>query len=156
MTGRKILCLILGIFILSTTACKASPKVESTENALGSLARENIQHSVLNTPFSAVVRYINEQRIPGNYEDFIVYTLEVEDVIRGSDFKTLTYEMVVEKGESSELTKEAVIISLCHDEEGFYWPGTGSQFPLTGDLLDAAKKVARQADNKQTVFAYCE
>lgn len=69
---------------------------------------------------------------------------------------TLTYEMVVEKGESSEMSSAPVIISLCHDEEGFFWPGTGSQFPVTSDLLATAKTAAQNVDMNQAAFDYCE
>jgi hypothetical protein len=61
-----------------------------------------------------------------------VYQVRVIENIRGPKLKKLTYYSIAEKGEDpSSTTPERVILTLCKNHEGFYWPGTGAQFLRT-------------------------
>ncbi|MGL1097760.1 hypothetical protein ACSTD2_19855 [Vibrio vulnificus] len=49
-----------------------------------------------------------------------------------------------------------VIITLCSDNDEYYWPGVGAQFSAAISFVQAAKNSASQVDKHQSHFAFCD
>jgi len=85
-----------------------------------------------------------------------VYQVRVIESIRGPKLKELSYFLVAEKGETPSLTKEPVILTLCKDAEGFYWPGVGAHFPRTDSARALVDTMRPQLRADQVEFADCD
>jgi hypothetical protein len=85
-----------------------------------------------------------------------VYHVRVIENIRGPKLKKLSYFAIAEKGEDPGLTKEPVILTLCKDKEGYYWPGTGAEFARTKSARALVDKMRPELSADQKVFAQCE
>ena len=102
---------------------------------------ENLADALRETPFSAVVQRLRVDVIPLDSDEVkFVYQVRVIENIRGPKLKKLTYSSIAEKGEDPSSATEPVILTLCKDHEGFYWPGTGAQFRLTKETHALATK----------------
>jgi hypothetical protein len=109
------------------------------------------------TPFSAIVQKLHVDVVPlGSDEVKFVYQVRVIENIRGPKLQKLTYNLIAEKGEDpGTLTTEPIILTLCKNQEGFYWPGTGAQFPRTKETTAVVEKVRHELKADQKVFAQC-
>jgi hypothetical protein len=118
---------------------------------------ENLTNALRETPFSAVVQKLRVDVVPLDSDEVkFVYQVRVIENIRGPKLKKLTYYSIAEKGEDpSSTTPEPVILTLCKDQEGFYWPGTGAQFPRTKETTAVVEKVRHELKADQKVFAQC-
>ena len=86
-----------------------------------------------------------------------VYELEVLETIRGPELETLTYGAIVEAGEGTDSNTEPYLLTLCpNEEEGYYWPGVGANFPATDAMLAVAREVRAALPADQSVFADCD
>jgi hypothetical protein len=136
----------------ATPASVSEPQLSEGE----SLLLENLANAVRDTPFSAVVQHLRVDEVPlGSDEVKAVYHVRVVEHIRGPKLQELSYFAVVEKGEDTSFTKEPVILTLCKGKEGFYWPGTGAQFPRTKNTAAVVDKLRPELGSDQKVFAQC-
>ena len=125
---------------------------------------EGLIASIENTPYLALVEHIDVKVIQrldidttDDYsEETQVYTVKVLKTFRGEKLSNLEYRMIVETGESVNLPKEPVIIALCKNEEGFYWPGVGSQFPLDDQTEKTIEETLGSINKAQKDFEFCE
>jgi hypothetical protein len=93
---------------------------------------ENLTNALRDTPFSAVVQYIRKDVTPLEDDEVkVTYQVRVLEPIRGPKLEKLSYFAVVEKGEDTSFEKRPVILTLCKGKQGYYWPGTGAEFPRT-------------------------
>jgi hypothetical protein len=121
-----------------------------------SLLLENLADALRETPFSAVVQHLRVDVVPfGSDELKLVYQVRVLEHIRGPKLQKLSYFAIVERGEDTGFTKEPVILTLCTGKDHFFWPGTGAQFPRTGNTLALIDKVRPELRADQKVFAQC-
>ena len=81
---------------------------------------------------------------------------KVLDGVRGHITTNITFGMYTEVGDSPKIGIDPIIITLCHDEQGYYWPGTGSEFKATQEQTLLAKEAAKNLPDKQRVFAHCD
>ncbi len=110
---------------------------------------EAFTEMVQGTSFTAVVKHYRIDSFPIKNNDSsddcsekrIVLHAEVIKQFKGIAKKNITYDMVVEKGESVILKKEPQIICLCLSDGTYYWPGTGSVFPVKEVLINKAKEI---------------
>jgi hypothetical protein len=122
-----------------------------------SLLLENLANALRDTPFSAVVQHLRVDVVPlGSDEVKFVYQVRVLENIRGPKLKKLTYYSIAEKGEDPNSATEPVILTLCKDKEGYYWPGTGAQFPRTKNTSAVVDKLRPELNAEQKLFEQCE
>jgi hypothetical protein len=143
----------------SETKPPATPAAVAQPQAIegDALMLRNLEDALRETPFSAVVQHLRVKVIPlGSDEVKFVYDVRVIENIRGPKLKKLSYFAIAEKGEDPGLTKEPVILTLCKDQEGFYWPGTGAEFPRTKSARAVVDKLRPELSADQKVFEQCE
>ncbi|EGQ8024392.1 hypothetical protein [Vibrio vulnificus] len=121
--------------------------------------KDFLSTAILGTPYSAVVKHTDVKVLNSNALEFDtkhVYTAEVINTIRGHEQGAITYTMFVEYGEDAVLDTSPVIITLCVDDSGYYWPGVGAQFYVSEPLVQYAEKIVKSVDINQSYFSHCE
>ncbi|WP_199460014.1 hypothetical protein [Vibrio owensii] len=121
------------------------------------VANERLQTAVEETPYSAVVVLTGFEGPEKDGEDnYYKVKAKVLDGVRGHITTNITFDMYTEVGDSPKIRIDPIIITLCHDEQGYYWPGTGSEFKATQEQTLLAKEAAKNLSDKQRVFAHCD
>lgn len=158
---------LLFIMFLAT-ACEAEPDSNGVDTKLTDAEIHQqlkyMQQTFKDTPYAALVKITSVKVIDlpdddpnDDYaEQKLVYQANVIDTYRGAKRSQLSYEMIVEKGDSVEPNDEPFILTLCQSQDGFYWPGVGASFSADKRLIALAKKLISQLDNKQTSFMACD
>ena len=112
--------------------------------------------AVAETPYSAVIRHTEAKVIEGTDGSQHLYYAEVTDTIRGEHRDRIHYVMSAEPDEALSLDDAEVLITLCINDDGFYWPGTGAQFPAHEQLIQRAKNHVLSASTNQSHFSQCD
>ncbi|TMX35307.1 hypothetical protein DA096_07615 [Vibrio rotiferianus] len=121
------------------------------------VANERLQTAVEETPYSAVVLLTGfEGPEQDGGDNYYKAQAKVLNGIRGQITTNITFDMYTEVGDSPKIGIDPIITTLCHDEQGYYWPGTGSEFKATQEQVLIAKEAAKNLPDKQIVFAHCE
>ncbi|WP_260869975.1 hypothetical protein [Vibrio jasicida] len=121
------------------------------------VANERLQTAVEETPYSAVVILTGfEGPEKDGGDNYYKVKAKVLDGVRGHITTNITFGMYTEIGDSPTIGIDPIIITLCHDEQGYYWPGTGSEFKATQEQILLAKEAAKNLSDKQRVFAHCD
>lgn len=121
------------------------------------VANERLQTAVEETPYSAVVVLTGfEEPEKDGGDNYYKVQAKVLDGVRGHITTNITFDMYTEVGDSPKIGIDPIIITLCHDEQGYYWPGTGSEFKATQEQILLAKEAAKNLSDKQRVFAHCD
>lgn len=113
-------------------------------------------NAVAETPYSAVIRHTDAKVIEGTDGSQHLYYAEVTDTIRGEHRDRIHYVMSAEPEEALSLDDAEVLITLCINDDGFYWPGTGAQFPAHEQLIQRAKNHVLSASTNQSHFSQCD
>ncbi|PHS62694.1 MAG: hypothetical protein COB09_14240 [Thalassobium sp.] len=113
-------------------------------------------NAVAETPYSAVIRHTDAKVIEGTDGSQHLYYAEVTDTIRGEHRDRIHYVMSAEPDEALSLDDAEVLITLCINDDGFYWPGTGAQFPAHEQLIQRAKNHVLSASTNQSHFSQCD
>lgn len=120
------------------------------------VANERLQTAVEETPYSGVVILTGfEGPEKDGADNYYKVQAKVLDGVRGHITTNITFGMYTEVGDSPKIGIDPIIITLCHDEQGYYWPGTGSEFKATQEQILLAKEAAKNLSDKQRVFAHC-
>ncbi|AYO14023.1 hypothetical protein D0812_06165 [Vibrio owensii] len=120
------------------------------------VANERLQTAVEETPYSAVVILTGfEGPEKDGGDNYYKVQAKVLDGVRGHITTNITFDMYTEVGDSPKIGIDPIIITLCHDEQGYYWPGTGSEFKGTQEQILLAREAAKNLSDKQRVFAHC-
>ena len=134
------------------------------EVALGPELQAGITSAVTATPYVALVQLTDNTRLqplsdedPGTTspEIRIEYVADVLETLRGAEHKQIRFYQIVEQGEAPMAMPSPMIITLCHDSTGYFWPGTGSVFPYSESTLNFAKAAAKAQPDSETIDAYC-
>lgn len=158
---KFVFCLLAA---LVTASCTNAAENEVDSSIGQSDVHAALEMAVSNTPYSALVRLFKIERtaVPDDdtsddlAEDQLTVHAQVLETFKGPKLKQLRYAMVVERGEAMDIPKEPVIVTLCKEDEQYYWPGTGSSFPADTDLVRAAVEAAEKSDGEQSDFTYCQ
>ena len=122
-----------------------------------SVANERLQTAVEETPYSAVVVLTGfEGPEQDGGDNYYKVQAKVLDGVRGHITTNITFDMYTEVGAPPKIGIDPIIITLCHDEQGYYWPGTGSEFKATQEQVLIAKEAAKNLPDGQIVFAHCD
>ncbi|CAH1551844.1 hypothetical protein [Vibrio rotiferianus] len=121
------------------------------------VANERLQTAVEETPYSAVVTLTGfEEPEKDGGDNYYKVQAKVLNGIRGHITSKITFDMYTEVGDTPKIGIDPIVITLCHDEQGYYWPGTGSEFKATQEQILLAKEAAKKLSDKQRVFAHCD
>ncbi|MCX2789128.1 hypothetical protein [Vibrio sp. Sgm 5] len=121
------------------------------------VANERLQTAVEETPYSAVVVLTGfEGPEQDGGDNYYKVQAKVLDGIRGRITSNITFDMYTEVGDPPKIGIDPIIITLCHDEQGYYWPGTGSEFKATKEQILLAKEAAKNLSDQQRTFAQCD
>ncbi|MFN1647761.1 hypothetical protein [Vibrio rotiferianus] len=121
------------------------------------VANEKLQTAVEETPYSAVVVLTGfEGSGKDGGDNYYKVQAKVLDGVRGHITTKITFDMYTEVGDSPKIGIDPIIITLCHDDQGYYWPGTGAEFKATQEQVLIAKEAAKKLSDEQIVFAHCE
>ncbi|HDM8233073.1 TPA: hypothetical protein P0E28_002488 [Vibrio campbellii] len=121
------------------------------------VANERLQTAVEETPYSAVVTLTGfEEPEKDGGDNYYKVQAKVLNGIRGHITSKITFDMYTEVGDTPKIGIDPIVITLCHDEQGYYWPGTGSEFKATQEQVLIAKEAAKNLSDGQIVFAHCD
>ncbi|WP_404970000.1 hypothetical protein [Vibrio campbellii] len=121
------------------------------------VANERLQTAVEETPYSAVVLLTGfEGPEQDGGDNYYKAQAKVLNGIRGHIISKITFDMYTEVGDTPKIGVDPIVITLCHDEQGYYWPGTGSEFTVTQEQVLIAKEAAKNLSDGQIVFAHCD
>ncbi|OQQ05210.1 hypothetical protein BK412_05365 [Vibrio campbellii] len=121
------------------------------------VANERLQTAVEETPYSAVVLLTGfEGPEQDGGDNYYKVQAKVLNGIRGHITSKITFDMYTEVGDTPKIGIDPIVITLCHDEQGYYWPGTGSEFKATQEQILLAKEAAKNLSDGQIVFAHCD
>ena len=151
---------LAGALLAAGTAYAAEPDAAAQA--------EFLRKAVAGTPYSALVvtrvdiAPLGRAKVPSQGqpaeagEERHTYHAKVLETFRGAKVPSIRYEMVVEGGESAELSSRPQIVTLCKGPRGLYWPGTGASFPGGADSVAQARAAARQAGNQASAASQCD
>ncbi|MFC3152258.1 hypothetical protein ACFOEK_14580 [Litoribrevibacter euphylliae] len=149
---KSLLLLSLTLFLI---ACKTSATANNQEY---SEQESFLIEAIQNTSYSAVIKHTRVEVIPSNDQDFPeqhIYYAKVIETLNGKELTTLSYSMFVEEGEDAVIDQSPIIVTLCKNGEGFYWPGTGAQFESTPALINLAKKNVTRVKSHPEQGSHC-
>lgn len=152
----KIQLIILIFQLVLIQSCKAETLNLSTDlEQRNAMLMPVLKNALLTTPYVAIIQKIRvdivavpDSDLSDEYaEEQHIYHAKVLETFQGQEFKNISYIMLVEKGETAVIDDAPVIISLCLYHGKFYWPGVGSQFPVTEEGVAVARRISQE--NKQ-------
>lgn len=117
-----------------------------------------LEGAISDTPYSALIQYtgvdvIREQK--DNVEKHI-YHAKVIETYRGQKSENISFYLYCEAGEGLDNDDKPVVITLCNDNEGLYWPGVGAEFEASQEVIRAARRISKKYRSvKQQSFPYC-
>ena len=122
-----------------------------------------LRETLLNTSYAALIQ---QQKVtvtplddPDPQDDYNpslhIYTARVLETFNGQHKNRISYRMRVTMEESTFIDPEPVIIALCEDKDGLYWPGTGSIFPANSVTIDLARSLKKPIEETGT-DSFCE
>lgn len=121
--------------------------------------QEGLAHAISATPYTALVQLKSHtQKIDADghpQEIRIDYIADVIETIRGATYEQISFYQIIEEGEEPMAMQAPVIITLCHDASGYFWPGTGSVFPSSEQVIHFAKSVAKTSVEEENMNAHC-
>lgn len=120
--------------------------------------------SLAGTPYFAQVEYINlrTETLPDSDPDdefsetLHTFKVRVLEVYRGEDSPLLEFTAITATGENFELPEHPILISLCKNENGFYWPGVGASFPATEANLSLVKRQLIESKSGSGNYPLCD
>jgi len=151
--------MILGLLLVQSCSINRDNTSEKFQKEELAFIIQTMKDTISTTPYSALILNTSSDVISVPDDDSIekhIYHARVLETYRGQELGNISYIMFVEKGETAFINKEPFIVILCINNEGFYWPGTGSSFPATKEILKAAKRISQNVKLTQQSFSYCE
>ncbi|HGS5724995.1 TPA: hypothetical protein ACMDN7_002578 [Vibrio parahaemolyticus] len=132
---------------VSLSAC-ASEGVYSQNEAL--------KDAIFQTPYSAVVKVTGFEKF-SEHEEGVLFKVQAEVIqkLRGDVGSEITFSMYGELGDEPNIHHDPVILTLCHDKDTYYWPGTGAEFEANQENILYAQETAAHLDIEQHHFAHC-
>lgn len=134
-------------------------KVKLSLNTMQSFMLESLAGS----PYFALVEHTSYDIVEldghsnsASFEQKVIYHANPIRVFRGVDSEKISYFAIVEKGEHVAISPEPKLISLCHSDEGYYWPGVGSSFPSTKENIELITEAVSDLPKVQKVYSMCD
>lgn len=159
MKYQTINILVLGLLLVQSCSVNRDNTPEKFEKEELAFIIQTMKDTISTTPYSALILHTSVDVVSvldDNSVEKHIYHARVLETYRGQELENISYTMFVEKGETAFINKASFVVILCVNNEGFYWPGTGSSFPATEDILKAAKRISQNIKLTQQSFSYCE
>lgn len=119
------------------------------------MAKEPLRVAINQTPYSAVLRLTSFEEIKQGVDAYYEIQADVLEEIRGNFSSHISFKMYAAKGDEPNLGAAASIIVLCHDDQGYFLPGTGSEFKASKQNIAIAKEAAEYQTEEQELFSLC-
>ncbi|MGD1450781.1 hypothetical protein [Vibrio harveyi] len=119
------------------------------------MAKEPLRVAINQAPYSAVLRLTSFEEIKQGVDAYYEIQADVLEEIRGNFSSHISFKMYAAKGDEPNLGAAASIIVLCHDDQGYFWPGTGSEFKASKQNIAIAKEAAEYQTEEQELFSLC-
>lgn len=118
---------------------------------------DGLSHSILETPYSAVLMPLNytQQESSDRHESIVIVEAKVITPIRGALSNTLSFRAILEAGDSLGVLNKPILVSLCRQDNQFYFAGVGSAFAPTLEVIKYAQGVAKKIDRQQLDYQFC-
>ena len=153
--------ILLTIEFLLFQAC--SVKHVATQDRLQqqseALMLEAIEDFISSTPYCALIQHTSVDVSPDPndpHSEINIYHAKVLETFRGQQFRNISYILISDKGSDPTLVKQPVIITLCSVKDGFFWPGTGSMFEATEEVIKKARRIGQKLKFVKQPFPDCE
>lgn len=155
----KLILFAIGL-MLTMQGCSEEPAIANAPaTKLSPELQEGLAYAISATPYTALVRLKSHtQKIDADghpQEIRIDYIADVLETIRGATYEQISFYQIIEEGEEPIAMQAPVIITLCHDASGYFWPGTGSIFPNSEQVIQFAKSAAKTPLEEESVNAHC-
>lgn len=159
---------IMTILILGLLLVQACNDIQANAPDKGQQEKydvfQHFKNVMKDTPYCALIQHtgVDIVSVPdpfpddGDVEEKHIYHAKVIETYRGQTLKNISYTLVSEKGEGTTIIKKPFIITLCVDKEGFFWPGTGSDFEATQEIIKTARRISQELKSVKQSFPYCE
>ncbi|CAK6714878.1 hypothetical protein ABKY54_000842 [Vibrio harveyi] len=119
------------------------------------MAKEPLRVAINQAPYSAVLRLTSFEEIKQGVDAYYEIQADVLEEIRGNFSSHISFKMYAAKGDEPNLGAAASIIVLCHDDQGYFWSGTGSEFKASKQNIAIAKEAAEYQTEEQELFSLC-
>ena len=161
--------IIMTMSILGLLLVQACSGIQNSEPADNDLQEKydifnHLESLMKDTPYCALIQHTGVDIVPlpdafpndGDEEEKHIYHAKVLETYRGQKLSNINYTLVCEKGEGTTIIEKPFIIALCVDKEGFFWPGTGSDFEATQETIKTARRISQELKSVKQSFPYCE
>ncbi|THB67667.1 MAG: hypothetical protein D6B27_04105 [Gammaproteobacteria bacterium] len=107
--------------------------------------------------YCALIQYTSVEIAPHeiDYEEKQIYHAKVLETFRGPKYKNITFTTSTEVGDGTGINTTPVVITLCHNKEGLWGLGIGSEYPAIKEVIDATKKIVEKTKDQKN-FEYCK
>lgn len=159
MKLKLFIFLIIELLLFQACSVKHVDSPVKLPQQREALMLEAIENFMSSTPYCALIQHTSVDVSPDPNDPYSViniYHARVLETFRGQNLKNIRYMLISDKGADSTLIKEPVVITLCADKEGFFWPGTGSMFEATEAVVKKARRIGQQLKSVKQAFLECE
>ncbi len=164
MKYKILTILTFGLLIVSSCSVKHVATPDQYDQETLASMMEALKNAITDTPYCALIQYTSVEVVPvpdpypedDNVEEKHIYHARVLKTFRGQQLNNISYISFSEKGDGARISAEPVIIALCVENEGFYWPGVGSVFPATEDVIKSAQRIGQRLKFVKQSFPDCE
>lgn len=159
MKLKLIIYLIIVLLLFQACSVKHVDSPVKLPQQREAFMLEAIEDFISSTPYCALIQHTSVDVSPDPndpYSEKNIYHARVLETFRGQNFNNISYILISDKGADSTLIKEPVVITLCADKEGFFWPGTGSMFEATEEVVKKARKIGQKLNFVKQSFPDCE
>lgn len=156
--------LILGLLLVQACSIIRDSKPEDKDLQENYYVLQHLESVMKDTPYCALIQHTGVDIVPiidpfpndGDEEEKHIYHAKVLETYRGQKLNNISYTLICEKGEETTINKKPFIITLCVDKEGFFWPGTGSDFEATQEIIKTARRISQEFKSVKQSFPYCD
>ena len=168
MKYKILIILTLGLLIVPSCSVKHVATPDQYDQETLASMMEALENAITDTPYCALIQYTSVEVVPvpdpdpndDDVEEKQIYHARVLETFRGQHMKKISYMLICEKGEyaseHASIVGKKSVITLCLDNEGFWYPGTGSKFPATEEVIKTAQRIGQRLNFVKQSFSDCE
>lgn len=159
MKFKLLIFLTIVLFLFQACSVKYVATQDNLQQQREAFMLEAIEDFISSTPYCALIQHTSVDVRPDSNDhlsEINIYHAKVLETFRGQEFNNISYVLISDKGSDPTLVKEPVVITLCADKEGFFWPGTGSIFEATEEVIKKARRIGQKLKFVKQPFPDCE
>lgn len=178
MKYKIMAILIFGLLLFQSCNVKHTDISDESQQETFDMMK-GLEFAIREAPYCALIQYTgvdvvpfpdDEPEDPNQYippgveiatkDEMQIYHARVLETFRGQHLKKISYMLICEEGEyaseHASIIGKTSVITLCIDSEGFWYPGTGSEFPATEEVIKTARRIGQKVKSVKKSFPYCE